>query len=284
MKRPVFFALLTAFAVFAKSYALVVPGFASDQTVVYKTVDGIDLKLHIFNPSGHQPTDKRPAIVFFFGGGWISGSPSQFYPHCKYLADRGMVAISAEYRVNKKHGTSPKECVKDGKSAMRWVRQHAAELGIDPDRLAAGGGSAGGHVAAAVAALSGFNEEGEDQSVSCRPAALVLFNPVFDNGPDGYGYDRVKEYWQEFSPLHNLHKGMPPTVVFLGTEDEHIPIQTAEDYQKRMEALGVRCDLHIYEGRKHGFFNHKHSADYAETVAVMDRFLVSLGLLPAENP
>ena len=111
------------------------------------------------------------------------------------------------------------------------------------------------------------------------PAALVLFNPVFDNGPDGYGYDRVKEYWQEFSPLHNLHKEMPPTIVFLGTEDKHIPVSTAEEYKQKMEALGVRCDLHIYEGRQHGFFNYKNPDDYAATVAEMDRFLVSLGLL-----
>lgn len=284
MKRFVFLMVLTVFAVFSCGYAQEVAKFTPDQNLVYKTIDGTDLQLHIFNPPGHQPADKRPAIVFFFGGGWNSGSPSQFYPHSKYLADRGMVAMAADYRVKKRNGTSPMECVKDGKSAMRWVRQHAAELGIDPDRIAAGGGSAGGHVAAAVAALTGFNEEGEGQNVSCMPAALVLFNPVFDNGPEGYGYDRVQEYWQEFSPLHNLHKGMPPTVVFLGTEDEHIPVQTAEDYQKRMEALDVRCDLHIYKGRKHGFFNHKHSADYAETVAEMDRFLVSLGLLPAENP
>lgn len=284
MKRCVLFSVLAAFVWSLQSCALEIKEFTPDQDVVYKTVDGTDLKLHIFNPPDHKPADKRPAIVFFFGGGWNGGSPSQFYPHCKYLADRGMVAMAADYRVASRNGTTPKECVKDGKSAMRWVRQHAAELGIDADRLAAGGGSAGGHVAAAVAALSGFNEEGEDQNVSCMPDALVLFNPVFDNGPDGYGYDRVKEYWKEFSPLHNLHQGMPPTVVFFGTKDKHVPVETAVAYQKRMDELGIRCDLHLYGGATHGFFNHKYSADYAETVAEMDRFLVSLGFLSAVKP
>jgi acetyl esterase/lipase len=281
MKRLLFLSVLML-ALFSRSDALDIDGFAPDKSVVYKTIDGVDLKLHIFNPPNHESTDKRPAIVFFFGGGWNSGSPSQFYPHCKHLAELGMVAMAAEYRVKKTHGTSPIECVKDGKSAVRWIRTHAAELGIDSDRLAAGGGSAGGHVAAAIAALPGFNEEGEDLSVSCMPAALVLFNPVFDNGPDGYGYDRVQEYWQNFSPLHNLHKGMPPTVVFLGTDDKHIPIETAEKYKQKMDALGARCDLHIYAGRPHGFFNYKNPEDYAETVHKMDHFLISLGLLPAE--
>jgi acetyl esterase/lipase len=265
--------------------ALEIPAFTPDRSVVYKAIDGVELKLHIFNPPGQTPDQRRPAIVFFFGGGWKGGSPSQFYPHCKHLAQRGVVAMAADYRVASRNNTTPAECVKDGKSALRWIRQHAAELGIDPDRLAAGGGSAGGHVAAATAALSGFNEQSDDLSVSCMPAALVLFNPVFDNGPDGYGYDRVEAYWKEFSPLHNLHKGMPPTVVFFGTNDKHVPVKTAVEYQKRMIELGVPCDLHLYGGATHGFFNYSHQdAYYPATVAVMDQFLAALGVLqPASS-
>ena len=79
----------------------------------------------------HFPgTDKRPAAVFFFGGGWVGGSPRQFYPKCHLLAERGMVAISAEYRTKKSHGTDPRACVEDGKSAARWIHEHAAELGM----------------------------------------------------------------------------------------------------------------------------------------------------------
>ena len=97
------------------------------------------------------------------------------------------MAISAEYRIKNVHGTSPRECVKDGKSAVRYLRKNAAALGIDPDRIVAGRGSAGGHVAAATATLSNYEESGEDLSVSSRPNAPVLFNPVYDNGPDGDG-------------------------------------------------------------------------------------------------
>jgi acetyl esterase len=234
-----------------------------DQIIEYKQTEQGPLTLHIFNPPGHKAGDKAPAIVFFFGGGWKNGGASQFYSQSRHLASRGMVAICADYRTESRHGTTPQECVKDGKSAMRRVRSQAAELGIDPDRIAAGGGSAGGHVAAATAMLKGFNEEGEDTSVSCKPAALVLFNPVFDNGPTGYGYERVKEYWQEFSPMHNLDSSALPTLVMLGTNDDLIPVATAEAYKAKMDELGVRCDLILYEEQPHGFFN---KAKYEETL------------------
>jgi acetyl esterase len=247
--------------------------------VEYKSVGDVTLDLHVFNPENHKPTDKTPAIVFFFGGGWNGGTPSQFYNQSEYLASRGMVAICAQYRTKKDHNTSPRECVKDGKSAVRWIRAHAAELGIDPHKLAAGGGSAGGHVAAATGTVDGFDEDGEDISVSCRPNALVLFNPVFDNSEQGYGYDRVKDYWKAFSPMHNIDKETPPTIVFLGTRDKLIPVATAEDYKQRMETAGVRCDLHTYEDQPHGFFN---KAKYSETLIEADKFLTSLGYLRGE--
>ena len=253
-----------------------------DRTLVYKKTGQAELKLHIFNPEGLEPNDLRPAIVFFFGGGWIKGSPSQFYPQCAYLASRGMVAISADYRVQSRDQTTPRECVKDGKSAVRWIREHASELGIDPDRIAAGGGSAGGQVAAATGTLKDFEEEGEDPGISSRPDALVLFNPVIDNGPDGYGYDRVKGYWKEFSPMNNIDRKTPPTIIFLGTEDELIPVRTAQEYRRLMEAKGRRCDLHLYEGQKHGFFNYRNTEYYTKTVIEMDRFLASLGFLEGE--
>ncbi len=251
-----------------------------NQKIIYKKNATADLKLHVFFPNDHDVKGKTPAIIFFFGGGWNGGSPTQFYPQCEHLAKLGMVAISAEYRVKKSHGTEPKTCVTDGKSAMRWLRTNASTLGIDPDKIAAGGGSAGGHVAAAVATTKGFNEKGEDTSVSCMPQALVLFNPVFDNGPNGYGHKRVKAYWQEISPMHNISTTTPPTVVFLGTKDSLIPVATAKEYQSLMKKSDVRCDLHLYPGEKHGFFN---KSKYDETIAETTKFLTSLGYIKADK-
>lgn len=254
-----------------------------DRTVAYKTVTGkggapTELTLRIFLPKGHQPTDRRAAAVFFHGGGWYSGTPDHFYPQSRYLALRGMVAISVEYRTINAFGTTPKECVKDGKSAMRWVRAHAEELGIDPSKIVAGGGSAGGHIAAATALVDAFDEEGEDTPVSCRPAALLLFNPVFDNGPGGFAHGLVQPYWREISPIEHIDGETPPTFVVLGTEDKYVPVETARRFERLMKENGRRCELHLYEGKEHGFYNLWVSRKFlADTMLRMDRFLASLG-------
>ena len=269
---------------------LVLPLAASAQVVKlegakvhqYKQVGEAKLFLHAFNPKGHKASDRRPAIVFFFGGGWNGGTPKQFDPHCRYLASRGMVAITAEYRVKSRNKTTPFECVKDGKSAIRWVRANADKLGVDSKNVAAGGGSAGGHVAAATGNCPGLEEEGENLKVSSKPDVLVLFNPVYDNSSKGYGHDRVKSRWKEISPMHNIRKGAPPTIVFLGTKDKLIPVSTGQEYEKRLVAVGSRSELHLYEGATHGFFNKSKGDAYPDTVIKMDDFLNSLGWLKGE--
>ena len=255
-----------------------------DAQWLYKTVNATELKLHVYTPEGHHTSDKRPAVIFFFGGGWNNGSPGQHYSQCAHLASRGMVAMSAEYRVKSRNQTTPKECVEDGKSAIRWVRAHAAELGIDPNRIAAGGASAGGHVAAAAGTVNSFDATSEDLSVSSRPDALVLFNPVFDTGPGGFGHSRVKAYWQDISPIHNISESAPPTIVFLGTKDEYIGAEVAVRYKELMDQSGVRCDLHLYPGQAHGFFNPDRKNGYFEkTLETMDDFLTSLDFLDPKS-
>ena len=255
-----------------------------DERLPYKTIDGTVLHFDIFRPENRTSAGRRSGIVFFHGGGWSGGTPEQFYPHCRFLSGKGMVAISAQYRLEGTHGTTPYECVADGKSAIRYIRRHAGELGIDPDRLTAGGGSAGGHVAAAAAMVKDFNEAGEDISVSPVPNALVLFNAVVDNSPEGYGYERVKERWREFSPMENITEGAPPTILFLGSEDTCLRPDRAGKYKEWMNEAGARCDLHIYDGQPHGFFNYNNGENpfYELTLAETEKFLISLGLF--SNP
>jgi len=251
------------------------------RTMVYKSVGDMDLKLHVFDARSDASTVKRPAIVFFFGGGWKGGSPKQFYHHCNYLSSHGMLAMAAEYRTLKDGGVPPRECVKDGKAAIRFVRSHAQELSVDPHRIAAAGGSAGGHVAAATGTVDGFEHGDQDPSVSSHPNALVLFNPVYDNSEAGYGFDRVQDYWEAFSPLHNIDEDTPPCIVFLGTRDKLIPVSTAKEFQSRMKALGIRSDLHTYEGQPHGFFNWQKEEHlyFKKTMTEAHRFLQELGYL-----
>lgn len=253
-----------------------------DQELVYKEINGIQLKLSLYNPDGFNKNKKYPTIIFFFGGGWSGGSITQFEDQAQYFASRGMITILADYRVKSRNDTSPFEAVKDAKSAMRYIKIHAKTLHIDTNKIVAAGGSAGGHLAAATTLLPGLDEEGEDLSVSTKANALVLFNPVIDNGPGGYGYERIGDRFLEISPMHNVTKGAPPTIFFLGTKDKHIPVATAESYKAKMEAVGSRCDLFIYENQEHGFFNkNKKDGDkyYNETVRQADLFLASLGYL-----
>ncbi|MGL5019415.1 MAG: alpha/beta hydrolase [Luteolibacter sp.] len=258
-----------------------------DKSLAYKTVtrDGkpVELRIDTFLPPGHQASDKRPAIVFFHGGGWYGGHNNQFFTQCRYLALRGMVAFAAEYRCINDFKTTPKECVIDGKSAVRWLRQHATELGIDPDKLAAGGDSAGGHIAAATAFIKGFEEESEDKATNSRPDALVLFEPVLDNGPGGFANELVKAYWKDFSPIDNIGDNPPPAIVLLGTNDEYVPVETGKRFQRLMQEKGGRSDLHLYQDKKHGFFNLWIGKEYlAITLVEVDRFLASLGYLKGE--
>lgn len=252
---------------------------------VYKKVDGRELKIYVTKPADWKAGDTRPAVVFYHGGGWVGGSPGQFTEHSKYLASRGMVCFQVEYRLlNRKSSDPPTVCCHDAKSAMRWVRARAEEFGIDPDRIASGGGSAGGHLAAFVGIVEGTDDPGDDLDVCPKSNAMLLFNPVFDNGPDGWGTARVGDRYQEFSPFHNVTKDDPPAIVFLGSADKLIPVKTAYDFQAAMKKVGVDCEVMIFDGMPHGFFNFGkfEGKPYYETVLASDKFLCKLGWLEGE--
>ncbi len=254
----------------------------TSETLVYKKADNRELHLYIEKPVDWKATDRRPAIVFFFGGGWVSGNPTQFQPQSEYFATRGMVGVRVEYRLVSKVGKeAPVVCCQDAKSAMRWVRAHAAELGVDPERIAASGGSAGGHLAAFTSMVPGLDDPADDLKVSPKAAALVLFNPVSDNGPvGGYGQARIGDRYRDFSPAHNITPGAPPTIVFLGDKDKLIATSVVERFQTNMTKEGIRCDLHIYRGQPHGFFNQEPYK--SATLIEADKFLASLGWIKGE--
>ncbi len=262
--------------------------FAPDRSVVYKTIGDVELKLDVFLPSGQQAASPAPAVVFFFGGGWHGGTPSQFYEQADYLNRFGVVAFAADYRVRSRHQVSPFECVADGKSAIRWVRQHAAEFGVDPDRIVASGGSAGGHVAACTGMVMGLENPDEDSTVSSIPNAMVLFNPVLDTTVKGYGNRHFnKDNETRISPCHLVRKGIVPTLLFHGTADRTVPFENAQRFTRLMNDSGNRCDLVSFEGAGHGFFNgpffrpkSKSDRYFRATMSSLVQFLRSLDYLP----
>lgn len=257
-----------------------------DKIIDYKKVKTekgkFDLKLHIFNPANDDK--KRPCIVLFHGGGWVNGSPTSYYRSGKRWADKGMVAIAVEYRIRKKHGGTPLDSVRDAKSAMRYIRSHADELGIDPNKIVATGGSAGGHLAAACATLTAFDEEDEDTKVSCRPDALILKSPVLDNAPKGgYGHyhKAVHKNWKDFSPFHNIKKDMPPTFISMGdNEIRYLRVEIAKELKKKIEDNGSRCELIVLKGATH----RKRTKEQNEKVQKASiEFLQSLGFIKIQK-
>jgi len=268
----------------------------------YKQIGDVTLNAYMFNPVGHSPSDQRPAVVFFFGGGWKGGTPGQFYAQCKYLSERGIVAMTMDYRVLSRHGVPASACVSDAKSAIRWVRSNSKRLGVDPNRIVAAGGSAGGHLAAATALVPKQDEEDEDHQIASTPNALVLFNPAvqlaafgdfspFEKATLADIAERTGGDPIAISPIHHVRKGLPPTIIFHGTNDDAVPHSTVARFTKEMKQLGNRCQLVSFDGQPHGFFNpgrggSKKSkaaavANYRETMRHCDQFLISLKYLTA---
>ena len=234
------------------------PPMPVPEIVTYKKPGGPDLTLHIFRPGKAGPGDRpRPAILFFFGGGWKVGTPLQFYRECQFHAEHGRVAVSVDYRISSTHQTTPFESVADGKSAVRWVRRHAGGLGVDPGRITVCGASAGGQVAAAAGLVAGLDEPSEDPSVSSKPDAMILLYPVVDNGPGGYGHDLVRDRYREISPLHHIRPGAPPALIMTGTKDTTAPLAMIREFKSEMEKAGARCDLELFEGAGHPVFEYR---------------------------
>ncbi|MES2390978.1 MAG: alpha/beta hydrolase [Acidobacteriota bacterium] len=244
--------------------------------VVYESIGGQDLSLYVIGPSGQGAGAKRPAMLFFHGGAWVGGPLNEFDRQAEYLAGRGVVCIQVEYRFAERgpEGTI-RPSVQDAKSAMRWVRAHAGELGIDPHRVGASGGSAGGQLAAYLGMMTGEDNPGDDASIPFRPDLMVLFNPAIDLGPQGCCPGRAHGDYKAFSPLYHVHGGVPPTLILQGDADKLVPPQMIQGFVEDMKKAGNEISVVMYPGVGHGFFIFRDN--FYLSLEQADRFLAAHG-------
>lgn len=243
----------------------------------YKDEGGKRSEIEIHFPAGHNVSKSRvPGIIMFHGGGWKRGDRKQFRFLCHYFAQRGLVAATAHYelanRAALKKGAfpSPKRvCIRDAKSAIRWFKQNADELGIDPERIIGGGGSAGAHIVLLATLNPGLNHPDDPRNIDTSVQAYLLFNPALKTSQD-------RKDAEVYLEAH-LKRDIPPMVVFWGTNDNWL--KGWKNAYEAMEALGASSSVEWWTavGEGHAFFNNEPWKSL--TLIQADRFLVKHGLL-----
>ena len=246
----------------------------------YKEVDGIKRELEVYFPERHDLSgDPVPAIIFFHGGGWGGGTRDAFKYQCDYFASRGLVAVTVTYRLATKEAAAALKgnfsrkriCIPDAKSAIRWLKQNAEEFGVDPNRLVAAGGSAGGHISLIATSNPGLNDPNDPKDIDTSVAARVLFNPALSS---------IDAADPEIDFIRHLKPEAPPAIVFFGSEDKKWLEGWNPTYEKWKRLEGTEIKMEIAEGEKHAFFNSQPWADL--TLISADKFLSELGFLKGD--
>lgn len=258
---------------------------------IYKIVDDTELTIHAFTAEKAPEVKPKSAIVFIHGGGWASGEPSVFFAACKRYASMGFTTFSVQYRLaENKRGDipSPKltpiECVLDVRSALRWVRGHAPDFNIDPQKIVVGGHSVGGQLTLATALFDSINEADDALSVSPIPNGMLLYSGTPDTIEAWCDYllaDRRQQIWT-ISPAHNVRPGMPPAIAFHGKSDHVVPFWKVRRLGRFMKDADNYFELHAYENREH--YLGKGNDTYAEILddeilEKTDAFLKKFGFL-----
>ncbi|MDO9254239.1 MAG: alpha/beta hydrolase [Bacteroidales bacterium] len=281
--------LLLSFPGF-ESFAAKMKGQVTHVKEVYKTIDSLKLTIDIFYTNQTFERENNTAIVFFHGGGWAYGTPSEFYTTCERYARMGIVTFSVGYRLSIENGItphktiSPIESLMDAKSAIRWVRGNSDKFHIDINKIVVAGQSAGGHLALSTAMIDDYNEKSDDLSISCCPNAIMLFSAAVNTVEawcDRLLADRRNKIWS-ISPAHSIREGLPPMIHFHGIDDEMVPFWAIQFFESEMKKKGNYFELHKYEGRKHylGDGNPKYSRYFDdEILKVADDFLRKYNLL-----
>jgi acetyl esterase/lipase len=273
------------------------PAAPVPETVVVKRVGEQEVKLEFFRPAGVPEGGRRPAILWIHGGAWVGGTTEATTPHARYFAERGMFAANMVYRLARPGEVTVADCLEDCRSAIRHLRERAGELGIDPERIAVAGDSAGAHLAAALGTLPTKDD-------TSRPDAMLLYNPIVDMtegdwiryavGGEALAIKRSPRpaapedvaLARSLSPVFHVRAEQVPSIVLHGRADRVVPMSQAERFAAASRAVGSRCDLVVYEndiGHAFVLAGYKYPEPVVvEAIRAGDRFLVSLGWLKGE--
>ncbi|MDR6551894.1 alpha/beta hydrolase [Paenibacillus qinlingensis] len=266
------------------------------ETLVYKEADGRRLRLFMCHPEDRYAADARPAVVWIHGGGWQGGHPEMLLRHCRLFAERGAVTFSIEYRLMPRDGheaepgqaRSVETCIEDCRSAMRYIRIHAAELGIDPQRIAVVGDSAGGHLAVCLATIDRYDAPGEDASISAMANAVVNCNgiidctgrwkkvvPIVETGQSEsdqvHAWLMRHEHAKALSPLHQVREGQPPMLIMHGLLDATVVPEDAVRFYEAYTAVGNEAELILYPHLAHAFVLFDYKTEELEVLKVIER-------------
>lgn len=231
-----------------------------EKDVVFGTGGGRDLECDIFHP----PDDaaERAAVLIIHGGGWQTGDRSQLQGYAIQLARFGLVCVCSEYRLS---GESiwPAQ-IHDVKAAIRWMRANHARLGIDPEKIAVSGNSAGAHLALMVAAtpqLEEFEGEGGNPGIGSHCAGVVAIYPptLLRTSDAGGAIDRLfggkaaRAIEDAASPLTYAREDFPPTMLIHGNADNTVPVAASLQMYRALSESGAKVEVHIYDGAPHAF-------------------------------
>ncbi len=249
------------------------------ETHIYQHVEPEPMRLHVFKPAGWDAANRRPAWIHFFGGGFVNGTPLQSAGYGRNAAKLGLVGIAVDYRVKNRHGTDASQCVADARAALHWVQTHAAELGIDPQRVVVSGSSAGGHLALWTAITATPWGSDPAKTPLHKPAALILLSAASDTSEvTGQRAERFAGHGHDLSPMQHLDPHMPPVLMFHGDADPVVPYKYAVALDEKLRATGNERELVTLPGGAHNLNRKEDRAIIADRSLA---FLQRLNLLPA---
>lgn len=232
------------------------------EDIVFGTGNGRDLRCDLYVPPGEE--SGRGAVLLVHGGGWRQGDKTQLRGYGLRIARSGYLCVATEYRLV---GESPWPAqIQDVKAALRWMRANAAELGIDPGRIALQGHSAGAHlvlVAAGTPNAPEYEGDGGNPGVDTTVDAVIAAYPPtrFHFGERLHGGVPIEalsdeptaELAESASPLNLAGPGFPPTMMFHGSEDKVVPVSAAFVMYEALVNHKVPTELHIFAEAVHGF-------------------------------